>query len=611
MMVPSHLMWLVHVLPAVALTITAPAQTTPSLAPLSGCGSENLIKDVAFESIDLDDSVWTVLPPNGGAAVDGYLHLSAEALQSQTLLTQTVTGTIAEESYTVSFDLRQTAGSGVDGATCAVNLLLNGADVGTSTLTAGSWETISKQWTAVSSEVDMFILIDCPNAAISGATVDVTNVSFEKSCGSSTSTSVSVSIKTPSGSPVATSAPLASSSISPSGHSSSEGSGYSSHVSSVSPSSTVGRITLTTTITGPAKPASTSAIESSASTPEAPAPSESTVLTAPASVEPTNSSPAGTPAPDMTTSTIFTTRTATITACPSTVTNCPATDKTTHITTETIVISTTVCPVEDATTTAEGSSPTGPSGNGNGHNSGNGNDYTISTILSTRTVTLTQCPATVTDCPARDQTTHIMTEIVVAGTTSVPINTAGTTTVPGAVHTSSVPVQTTAVVVGTETNTSTAYSVITATGTTTTDGGVVGETGVSRVGGNVPGSGVSAGEGEGEGDGSTSSSSSPSVFAGNNASHISNLPNITRTRISSATPSSFIGIHSATAKVSSVTASSTTGTGAGTSTGTGSGSTTEGSNSASASPVFNGASSSTVSGILSALGAITALALFL
>lgn len=75
MMVPSHLMWPVHVLPAVALTITAPAQTTPSLAPLSGCGSENLIKDVAFESIDLDDSVWTVLPPNGGAAVDGYLFV--------------------------------------------------------------------------------------------------------------------------------------------------------------------------------------------------------------------------------------------------------------------------------------------------------------------------------------------------------------------------------------------------------------------------------------------------------------------------------------------------------------------------------------------------------
>lgn len=68
-------MWLAHVLPAVALTFATPSQATPSSAPLSGCGSENLIEDVAFETIDLDDSVWTVLPPNGGAAVDGYLFV--------------------------------------------------------------------------------------------------------------------------------------------------------------------------------------------------------------------------------------------------------------------------------------------------------------------------------------------------------------------------------------------------------------------------------------------------------------------------------------------------------------------------------------------------------
>jgi hypothetical protein len=32
---------------------------------------------------------------------------------------------------------------------------------------------ISKQWTAVDSEVDLFILIDCPDATMSGTTVDV------------------------------------------------------------------------------------------------------------------------------------------------------------------------------------------------------------------------------------------------------------------------------------------------------------------------------------------------------------------------------------------------------------------------------------------------------
>lgn len=57
--------------------------------------------------------------------------------------------------------------------------------------------------------------------------------------------------------------------------------------------------------------------------------------------------------------------------------------------------------------------------------------------------------------------------------------------------------------------------------------------------------------------------------------------------------------------------SSSTAAGAGADAGTGSGSTTESSSSASASPAFNGASSFTVSSVLSVLGAISAVALFL
>ncbi|KAJ5513939.1 hypothetical protein N7463_003491 [Penicillium fimorum] len=520
MMTQSHLMWLAHVLSAVALTITATAQTTSSSVPLLGC-DDNLIKDVAFETIKLDDSLWTVLPLNGGAAVDGYLFVYLAIYADQSFLW--VTGVVAEENYTVSFDYRQTAGSVVDMTACAVNILLNGADFGTSTLTAGSWKTISKQWTAASSE---------------GTTVDLNNISFEKSCGSSTSSSVPVSTKTPSGSPVTNSTPLASSTSS-SGYSSSEGSESSSHIPPASPSTT-GPVTLTVTITGPANPTLSSAIAS-------------TVLTI--------------PTPDMTTSTVFTTRTATITTCPSTVIKCPATDKTTRITTETILVLTTVCPIEDATT--KGPSPTGSSGGGNG------NDYTISTILSTRTVTLTQCPATVTDCPARDQTTHVTTETVVAGTTAVPINTAVFTTTLGVAHTS---------------------SVVAGTGTTITDGNAVGETDESHVGGNENGSGVSTGSGS-------------DVSAGNDAGHFPNLPSIIRTRISSATPPSLTRIHSATANASSATASSPTSAGVGA--GSGSGSTTDSSSLASTSPVFNGASSFIVSGAVSALGVIAALALFL
>lgn len=71
-------MWLAHVFPAVALTITAPVQTTPSSIPVSECSSVNLIEDVSFETIDVDDSVWTVLPPQGGVVVDGYLFVPTQ-----------------------------------------------------------------------------------------------------------------------------------------------------------------------------------------------------------------------------------------------------------------------------------------------------------------------------------------------------------------------------------------------------------------------------------------------------------------------------------------------------------------------------------------------------
>lgn len=48
--------------------------------------------------------------------------------------------------------------------------------------------------------------------------------------------------------------------------------------------------------------------------------------------------------PSMTTSTVLTTRVSTITACPSTVAHCPAASRTTFVSTETVVAYTTVCP---------------------------------------------------------------------------------------------------------------------------------------------------------------------------------------------------------------------------------------------------------------------------
>lgn len=50
-----------------------------------------------------------------------------------------------------------------------------------------------------------------------------------------------------------------------------------------------------------------------------------------------------------TTSTVFSTNVATVTACPSTVPNCPASAQTTFVTTNIVAVSTTICPVEEAT----------------------------------------------------------------------------------------------------------------------------------------------------------------------------------------------------------------------------------------------------------------------
>ncbi|KAJ5628454.1 hypothetical protein N7490_010682 [Penicillium lividum] len=113
--------------------------------------------------------------------------------------------------------------------------------------------------------------------------------------------------------------------------------------------------------------------------------------------------------------TIVSTRTATITACPSATPNCPPSSKTTFVTTETIVVSTTVCPLTGATQTA--SSPPG----GQVSENPEGPEYTTSTIFSIRTDTITACPASVTDCPARLKTNLLTTETIAVSTTVCPI----------------------------------------------------------------------------------------------------------------------------------------------------------------------------------------------
>ncbi|KAJ5681660.1 uncharacterized protein N7477_001600 [Penicillium maclennaniae] len=109
---------------------------------------------------------------------------------------------------------------------------------------------------------------------------------------------------------------------------------------------------------------------------------------------------------EYTTSTVFSTRTATTTACPSNVVNCPAHEKTTYVTTETVVVSTTVCPVTAEATGTVSNHPY----------------VSTETIYTTRTSTIYECPATVTNCPEREKTTSATTETLVAGTIVYTVN---------------------------------------------------------------------------------------------------------------------------------------------------------------------------------------------
>ncbi|KAJ5860519.1 uncharacterized protein N7529_007829 [Penicillium soppii] len=128
-----------------------------------------------------------------------------------------------------------------------------------------------------------------------------------------------------------------------------------------------------------------------------------------------------------TTSTVFSTRTATIVACPSNVLDCPASSKTPSMTTETILLSTTICPITATASVMTEQSPTTGA-------------MTTESLLTTVTKTITGCPSTVTDCPASQKHTYTTTETLVAGTTaySVPLAEGSSSTGSSAVSTKTI-----------------------------------------------------------------------------------------------------------------------------------------------------------------------------
>ncbi|RDW79847.1 hypothetical protein BP6252_04485 [Coleophoma cylindrospora] len=126
-----------------------------------------------------------------------------------------------------------------------------------------------------------------------------------------------------------------------------------------------------------------------------------------------STAPVSTSVPELTTSTVYTTKVYTITSCAPTVTNCPA--KLGSVTTETVVAYTTVCPVSALATKPTGAPAPAP-------------EAQTSTVYKTSIYTITSCAATVTDCPAKIG--QVTTEIVPLYTTEVYPTSASPVSVP-------------------------------------------------------------------------------------------------------------------------------------------------------------------------------------
>ncbi|KAG9698255.1 hypothetical protein KCU95_g1513, partial [Aureobasidium melanogenum] len=123
-----------------------------------------------------------------------------------------------------------------------------------------------------------------------------------------------------------------------------------------------------------------------------------------------------------TTSTLYSTMTQTVTACPSSVKDCPASERTVYYT-EVVKAYTTICPVaaspsETVLRTTSSSIPAPRVSPTNSEISST--RYTTSTLYSTSTQTVTACPSSVKDCPASEMTVY-QTEVVKAYTTVCPV----------------------------------------------------------------------------------------------------------------------------------------------------------------------------------------------
>lgn len=122
-----------------------------------------------------------------------------------------------------------------------------------------------------------------------------------------------------------------------------------------------------------------------------------------------------------TTSTVFTSHVHTMTACPSSVKDCLSAEKTTYVTTETVIDYTTICPVTESDLRTGAATKTGGIGSAQTLTIAGGNQFTTSTVYTTRVSTVTACPSSVKDCPASQRTTYVTTDTIIDYTTVCPV----------------------------------------------------------------------------------------------------------------------------------------------------------------------------------------------
>ncbi|RAL13538.1 uncharacterized protein BO97DRAFT_343081 [Aspergillus homomorphus CBS 101889] len=410
---------------------TATLAPVPAPSTIVSCTTAvpNAIQNPSFEN---GFTNWGYASGTSGSVVSGdaadgdyYLEASGNQARSSILFYQFSQNLVGGKTYTASLDWAISP-STTGQLTCRLYWYMDrfGSSIGSTSVTVPTagmgWTPFSATYTPTtdgSHLVEIYAYCQSSNSDWRGAAIKIDNLKLSDgvavtSCVTSTvtptatpvlptssvvvtsSSSVIVPTSLVSSSPVASIIPSSSvvslsivpsnvpssfpssipSSIPSSGPSSVPSNIRSSSVVSFSPSASAIPSSSSVIVSQPGRPLSSSALVQ-------PSPSSSPVVSPSATssrplIRTTSTANAGTVSrqtgsspsnQDFTTSTVFTTRTATITACPSSVTDCPVRSRTTYLTTETVLVSTTICPITEAggsttTTTTAGSSNGSPAG---------------------------------------------------------------------------------------------------------------------------------------------------------------------------------------------------------------------------------------------------------